>query len=1056
MRRIVLFLLVVTKALTSFSQYVNFKQFTTDNNLGQQFVYNISQNKNGYLYVGTGNGLSIFSGEDKFKNFTTKNGLSDNFVTATFQSERGITWLGHFQNGLSYFTNNHFGRVPNTMLATVKINRIVGDDFQNVYALSSGLGVVQIIDTLNEKKLDLNEEIVYDAFIQNNQYYLATPEGLKLYNFRNKKFLQVKLPPIFSAGRCSRIVHSTTVADEYFCAIADVGIVWFKVRKETIYIVRIFSQKDLKSNALIKDFVLDKTNSIWVSCFDDGIRRINCKSGNLHYYLNTTVINTSNGLPSNNIECLFMDNQKNIWLGTYGEGLLQYVSEIFIEYRINEGETFLSINADRKDNIIIVSNKGLFKTTDSTGTQNLVPLILNDDSRKLKYTTFVNDTLFVTCEKKNSIFIYDVKTEKIKTEFIFSKTTTTSVNHIFGKGSLLYVSTNHGLYILTSTLKFVNYFNHENGLLHDFVYSSFLDSKNRLWLASHGTKPYWLDVGLRKIEYFNDIQGMIAFNINGYIEDSKQNVWIAAEGDGLFKYNNKKFIKFGSNDGLLSNYCYSINRDIKNNIWVGHRNGLTKINADEKFTTFSANTQVKNIKMAENGIVKDLAGYLWFIGDKAIFKHAIQNEMPNIVPPSIVYEATYINGDTLTNNVIDLPYDSKQYTVRFKVTCVSLTNPDKVEISYMLEGHDPDWIFATGSSFNPNYSSLSSGIYRFKVRAMNEDGFSTNETILVKINIDRPVWLKWWFILISVLLIILLIILFIRYRTIQLIKNKKKLEQIIHEQTIEIRAEKEYITKINMELNLVYKDLKDSINYAKNIQTSILPNFDQLKQKLRIYNYLDPKDVVGGDFYGFYELVNGNEIIFLVDCTGHGVPGGFLTVIAKALLDKIVLQMKIVDCNEIIQNLNLEFRLFFGSDSQRQNIKFEGLVISVCYIDHFNKAVKICAAGTSVYYTKNKEIARFRGSRDSVGYEERMEGLNVLEVPLERGARIYMFSDGVQDQFGGPLYKRYSTKRLLTSIETAKHLMLEEQGEEVIKNWLLWKGAEGQIDDVAFLAFEVI
>ncbi len=1055
MSKIKSLLLILFCSYSGFAQYVNFRQFTTDNNLGQQFVYNISQNKNGFLYIGTGNGLSIYGGEEKLRNFTVKNGLSDNFVTAIFQDEREITWIGHFQNGVSYQIENHFGKVRNSILETVKINRIIGDDKNNVFALSSGLGIVQIVDTLTEKKLSIEDEIVYDAYINNNNYFVATPEGLKLYRLTDKKFVSFILPEVFQAGQCNRIIHSSTAQDEYFCSISSVGIIWFRVSKGNMQIIRIFSSKELKSSAPIKDFLIDRSNNIWVSCFDDGIRKINSKGGNLHYFLNTSIINSSNGLPSNNIECLFMDNQKNIWLGTYGEGLLQYVNEIFIEYRIEKNETYLSMNADRKDNIIIVSSKGLYKTTDSTGTKNLVPLIPNSASRKMGYVTILNDTLYATDEKKNSILIYDVKNEKIKTEFVFPKSSGTRVNHIFSKDHLLFVSTAQGLYVLTSTLKLVKYFNHENGLLHDFVYSSYSDSKNRLWLASHGTKPYWLDIQTGNIQYFNDIPGMIAFNINGYVEDSKQNIWIAADGDGVFKYDNKNFTKYSANDGLLSNYCYAINKDLKSDVWVGHRNGLTKIKPDEKFTVFSGNTQVKNIKMVENGIIMDQSGYLWFIGDRAVFKHAVQNEVPNAVPPSIVYEYTCINNDTLTGRKIELPYDSYKYSVKFKIACISLTNPDKVDISYMLEGQDPNWISASKTNFNPNYS-LSNGTYRLKVIAKNEDGFFTQETIIVTINIDDPIWQKWWFILICVVAIVLLIIAFIRYRTNQLIKNKKLLEQKIHEQTIEIRGEKEYISKINKELNLVYKDLKDSINYAKNIQTSILPNFDELKKKLRIYGFLNARDVVGGDFYGYYDLPNGTQIVFLVDCTGHGVPGGFLTVIAKALLDKIVLQMKINDCQEIIKNLNIEFRLFFGSESQRQNIKFEGLVIALCHINYKHKTITACAAGTSIYYTTDQEIIRFKGSRDSVGYEESMEDLEVLELKLQKGTRVYMFSDGMQDQFGGQFYKRYSSKRLLTSIQKSTHLELEQQGEDVIENWLRWKGTESQIDDVAFIALEVI
>lgn len=1037
------------------AQYINFKRLTTDNGLSNQFIYSINQSKNGFLYIGTGNGLSIYGG-DKFTQASIKEGLADNFVTSTYEDNKNMTWIGHFQNGVSFYTNGHFGQMVNSMLGTVKVNRIIGDNRGHVFALSAGLGIVQLLDTATEKKLDINDELILDAYIHNNQYYVATPEGLKLYINKNQKFVPVELPPVLGKDKCTRVIKSETTND-YFCAISGIGIVWFKSSGEKIQIVRIFSQKDLKSDAQIKDMVIDRSNNIWVSCFDDGLRRLNCRNSNMHYYINTTIINTGNGLPSNNIECLFVDNQKNIWIGTYGDGLLQYVNEVFIEYRAKDGEDFISISADRKDNIIVVTNQGLFKTTDSSGTEDLKPLVLNNSDRKIKYVTFVNDTLFVSGELKNTIFIYDLKSGKIKEEFVFPKTVSTVVNNIFAKDHLLYVSTNQGLYILTTTLKFVKFFNHENGLLRDYVYSAFCDSGNRVWIASHGTKPYWIDPKTGEIDYSNDIQGMNIFNINGYTEDSKGNIWIATDGDGLFRYDNKDYTKFSTSDGILSNYCYGINKDVKNNIWVGHKNGLTKMDPEGKFTLFSANTQVKNIKLIENGVIKDQGGNLWFIGDKSIFKHAIQNEIRNTVPPVVVYLGAHV-GDNFykpTDTIINLKYG--KYPIVFDFVCISLKDPEKVSYLYMLEGQDPKWINGSGNATPVNISGVSTGSFKFKVIAVNEDGYSTKEEVLVTINVDAPLWQKWWFILICLVAVVLVIIGLFRYRTQQLIRNKKELEQKIHEQTIEIRSEKEHVTKINKELSLVYKDLKDSINYAKNIQFSILPNFEDLKSRLRIYSYLNPKDVVGGDFYGFYDLPNKNQIVFLADCTGHGVPGGFLTVIAKALLDKIILQMKVTDCSEIIQNLNIEFRLFFGSDSQKQNIKFEGLVISICYVDYQERKMKICAAGTSVYYTNNdNEVVRFRGNRDSVGYEEKLSTIDTLELPLEQGSRVYMFSDGVQDQFGGPLYKRYSTKKLLASVDRSKDLPIEKQGEQVIKEWMEWKGAHAQIDDVAFITFEII
>lgn len=1040
---------------TLFGQYINFRHFTTDNGLSNQFVYSINQSSKGFLYIGTGNGLSVFGG-NKFTNVTVKDGLADNFVTSIFEDAHGVIWMGHFQNGISYYSRGHYSHMQNSMLATVKINRIVGDNHQQVFALSSGLGIVQLADTATEKKLDINEELVYDAYINDNLYFLATPEGMKLYSQRGQKFVLVELPPVFSKDKCSRIIRSRS-SDDYFCAIAGIGIVWFKTNGEKVQVMRTFTQKELKSEGLIKDIAIDRFNNIWVSCFDDGLRRINCRNNNFHYYINTTTIDTRNGLTSDNVECLFVDNQKNIWIGTYGEGLLQYVNELFIEHRANPGENYLSVSADRKDNIIIATTKGLFKTTDSTGTENLTPLILNSTGHRIKYLTFFNDTLYVSGELKNSIFIYDYKNGKVKEEFVFPNTISTIVNHIHGRKQMLYVSTNQGLYILTTQLKLVAYFNHENGLLRDYVYSSFCDSKGRLWIASHGTKPYLLHPENGEIEYSNDIPGMNIFNINAYVEDVKGNIWIATEGDGLFMFDNKTYKRFSPADGLLSNYCYGINRDLKDNIWIGHKNGLTKMDTTGKFTTYSANTQVKNIKMIENGILRDQGGSLWFIGENAIFKHNIQNETPNTVPPLIVYIGAHV-GDRFypaTDSVIDLPYG--KYPIEFEFACISLTDPEKVEYSYMLEGQDPKWINGSGNVAPVNVSGVSTGSYPFKVRAGNEDGYSTDEMTLVTIRVDRPIWLKWWFILICAVTAVLLIISFIRYRTLQLIRNKRELEQKIHEQTIEIRSEKEHVTKINRELSVVYKDLKDSINYARNIQLSILPNFDDLSNRLRIYSYLNAKDVVGGDFFGFYDLPNKNQIVFLADCTGHGVPGGFLTVIAKALLDKIVLQMRITDCAEIIQNLNIEFRLFFGSDSQKQNIRFEGLVITLCYIDYRERMIRLCSAGTSAYYLREgQSVTRHRGNRDSVGYEERLNDLDILELPLERNTRVFLLSDGVQDQFGGAAGKRYSSKRLSVSIERSRNLPLEKQGEEIVSDWMDWKGTHPQVDDVAFITFEVI
>jgi ligand-binding sensor domain-containing protein/serine phosphatase RsbU (regulator of sigma subunit) len=1035
------------------AQFVNFKQYTTDEGLAQQFVYQITQNNDGFLMISTGNGLSSFAG-DKFKNFYDKDGLSDNFITSTFHDSKNIQWIGYYQSGVSYITNYKFAKNNKSILSTIKVNKIMGDNKGHTYALTSGLGIVQLVDTIIEKKLNLPEELVNDAFINNDYFFIASTEGLNLYKKTGEnKFTPLKLPPLFAKGACSKILNVGLNSEEFICNIESVGLVYFKIHKSNIYVDKIFSSKELKSEAPIKDFVVDKFNCIWVSCFGEGLRKLNFSRNSFHKYINTTVINTNNGLPANEIQCLFVDTQKNIWAGTYGFGLLQYVNEVFNEYRFAESGQCLSMAADRNNNLFIVNKNGFFGVVDSTSNQTLNPLINNSSSRKINYVFLLHDTFYVADEKSNSVFIFDPISKKTGKKFILNKKPTSYVNHIFHKDGRLYVSTNEGLYVLNTRLDFIKYFNRENGLLHNYIYSSFLDSHDRLWLASHGTKPYWIDPYTGKQTYFNEIEGMNLFNINGYTEDNSGNIWIATDGDGVFKYN-KDFKRYTSNDGLLSNYCYAINKDNKNNIWIGHKSGLSKLKTNGDFAIYEANTQVKNIKMTENSIVKDELGQLWFVGNKAVFKHNIQNEVTNTVPPSIVFLGFSVN-DTYYPPAAKLKLPYGKYLIKFNFLAISFTDPRKTKAYYILKGQEEKWNMALGTNHNVQYTGVTRGQYKFVLSAQNEDGFSSNETTVITITVDEPIWRKWWFISACSLGLIFIVTLVIKYRTNQLIQNKKILEQKINEQTKVISQEKEKLSAVNDQLNVVYTDLKDSINYAKNIQFSLLPDFAELEKNLDVFCFFQPKDVVGGDIYGYYTLPNNNQIIYLVDCTGHGVPGGFITVIAKAMLDKIILQMNITDCKKIIRNLNTELRLFFGSGSAKNNIQFEGLVISVCCIEYDKQQYSICTAGESFYYSLNGQVTRFVGNRVSVGYEEVLGSLQHIDLPFQKSLRIYFISDGFHDQFGGPKNKRFARKKIISNINANSHLSVEKDGDTLLDTWTSWKGDEAQIDDVSVLIFEV-
>ncbi len=426
----------------------------------------------------------------------------------------------------------------------------------------------------------------------------------------------------------------------------------------------------------------------------------------------------------------------------------------------------------------------------------------------------------------------------------------------------------------------------------------------------------------------------------------------------------------------------------------------------------------------------------------------------NEVEPKLNILSISINGDRISNfNDTILKYGSYDFIIDFIGIC--LTNPKDIKYKYKLklEGSTNDnWETIASETRKLNFPKLKNGKYTFMLLAANNDGLWSSAPIEYKFKIDKPIWLKLWFIISIVLALTIITILGIKWRTHKLIKNQKELEFKIEEQTLEIRQEKDNISKMAEELKVAHEDLRDSINYAKNIQSSIIPVLENKLGLVQIFEHFQPKEAVGGDFYGYYTLPNNNKLVFLADCTGHGVPGGFLTVIAKALLDKIILEMKVYEPKEVIYKLNKEFRLFFAGDTHDENVRYEGLVISICLIDYENKYAKICVAGNPFYYSStNTEIINYKGSRSSVGYEEDMGQLNVLEIPLETDLRLYMFSDGLQDQFGGPDAKRFTSKKVASALNNSKNVKVQQQGINVLNEWTIWKSAAEQVDDVSLI-----
>jgi serine phosphatase RsbU (regulator of sigma subunit) len=273
-----------------------------------------------------------------------------------------------------------------------------------------------------------------------------------------------------------------------------------------------------------------------------------------------------------------------------------------------------------------------------------------------------------------------------------------------------------------------------------------------------------------------------------------------------------------------------------------------------------------------------------------------------------------------------------------------------------------------------------------------------------------------------------------------------------------------------LEIEAAHVPIKDSINYAKYLQTAILPGKESLDMYLKDYFVLfQPKDIVSGDFY-WATFIENLTIIAAVDCTGHGVPGAFMSMLGAALLNEIINKEYITHPGVILRRLRKEIIRSLHQRGETGELK-DGMDLSLCAIDFANMKLQFAGANSPLYLVRKKEgkkidacnhfesgdyiLYDIKGDRMPISIHESMKDFTTYDIELNGGDMLYMFSDGYADQFGGPegkkLHYRAFRKILLEhACETA-----EEQKLLLDRFFSEWKGANSQVDDVMIIGIKV-
>lgn len=1048
-------------AKLAFSQSYDFRVFDSNTGLPQNFVYCLAQDHEGFIWIGTGEGLVKYDGL-KFKNFTSTDSLAGDFVRDIFVAENGDVWVGHDNGSLSKHKKNVFSKIV-VPSGSSPIRDICEDDQGVIWAVEQNSGIVSIdkngklYELFNREKF--GRKLYYSInSIDKQNLLVGTSEGLlKVKIGKDGLAEEVNLIGSVPETGINAIVKRRDNPWEFWIATEDKGFYLYKWTNDDS---QGFTTNKLCldfniQNENITDIVEDDENNLLVSTWENGVIKLlyDPMSGTYNQSLN---FSETNGLNKNNIKDILHDREGNYWFATYGGGVSTLVNDHFIYYQLAD----IGFKNNKVSSVLHFDNElwmGL-----ENGMLKADPYCFTAHEFYDKYqgipadvvTDFLVDqdhTLWIATSQNG---LYKRKKGDVK----FSRHPFTSnllgnqINDIEWVEGKIYIATLGGLYILdTNNSNKLTHLTTEQNLPHNSINFIYKDTGNAIWIGPKSSGICKIDIDQLNIEVHRLDQSPV--DVSDMAQDQEGKYWLATKGKGLIQYTEDSIRTISVQNGLAKNFCHSLECDSHNRLWVAHHTGVSCVDLNTMMIrTFSHENRMGGDFQQ---IWKDTDNTLWFASSEGVLQYFPDRDKPNQVPPTINFTNIEINKEKYQlDKAIELPFRyGKNYSYHFSFIGISFKNPKGVTYKYKLEEEgreqETEWVDLGANSFK-DFEFLPSGNYTFKVVAYNADGIASPTPIEIKLRILPPFWKRLWFYLISILSIGYAIYRLIRYREDQLIKQKQVLQKEVASQTIILRKQKAEIERKN-------RDITDSINYAQRLQASILPPMKLLQQTFpESFIYFLPRDIVSGDFYWVHQHKD-YLLVCIADCTGHGVPGAFMSIIGSTLLNDIAKAQPGLSPAEMLDNLDIELKYLLQKNADDHAP--DGMDICIAEIHIPSYKIRVASAKRPVFLYTGNTLSVYKGTRRSIGdtVNPEDEGINFvnIEYQMEKGDSIYMFSDGYTDQFGGPLGKKFMKVGVTNLLEQIRHRNMAEQYEMVRTNFENWKGDLAQVDDVIFLGIQL-
>lgn len=1079
-------------ALNAFSQerqqVWRFENFNSEYGLSNEWVNDITEDHRGFLWLGTRSGLNIFDGKnfEVIKNdASNENSLSSNDVSCVMYHDslilagtwgRGlnaidpltkqVTRIGEGDSILSYLTIKNFTLGPDSL----------------IYICTYGNGIYKYNpkngDFLKIQSSLQNERILFDyceaVHLFEEQIWVGlSKDGLGRVNSDG----ELELIEIDST-QFGKIRHITVLYDdgEDLLIGTHFGEVYRMNPKNGHIINRYLIMDQLGVKSRVTSLIIDENKRFWVST-SSGLFILDKKTG-----LKTRVVSESQVSDYNNEFCSFIDSRGVLWFGSWGNGVDKYYegSHKFDEINLSKFPTSTKKCIYELDNnsLLIGTSYGLIKYNKTLNIASR-PTFKGEHAKNLSENIILGfakykDKVLVAVDAAG---LYLIDSAFHVTEFI--RINDKLLNHTFinnvhttTNGDIWVSTWSNGLLHIDPKHNDINHYlsfdNSKESINSNLVHCVFESTDGTYWVGTkEGINSFYKSQSLFKSPGLTIDQTDRTFfvkDVKSIAEDEDGKLWMSSSL-GLVRWDREanETRLFTEDNGLVDHDFTGILVRGRY-LWGASKSGLVKMNTKDfsvsNYTTkdgLLSNSFVENsLNLASDSILYmgNGHGMIFFNFNESKKKEFVDHIFISGVKINRTLAYDTKGAHVSTVNEVNVPF--KHNSLLFNVTTQNFGIKKAHLFSHKLEGFQESWILHKQGQDEVSYTNLPYGEYVLRLSAVNSDSDKVGEELRIKIRIEKPFWRNWWFLAGLILLFGLMLYLFFKWRNKAIISQNVVLEKSISDRT-------STLSKRNDELKQAYADLKNreesleqNILYASILQKALKPSGFDLARSLGDHFIMErSQTLVSGDFH-WATKVNGKRVVVVADCSGRGVAGSYLSVIAVISLRNIVVNKGITKPDIILNELHDEISSIFNAE---ENTISESINVSVVVFDQNTKLLSIASAKAKPVIINDKgEHLVMKGSRFSVGScilpAENREPYFSFEIQVEGRYMVYLFTDGYQNQFGGDEVKKFMAHNLRKLFTKQYFKQPKDQKKLFEYTFDKWKKDNPLTDDVLLIGLE--